>query len=115
MLESKIQADIVKYLQHRKVFCHSVPNEQSHGNAVRTGQLVAMGLRTGCADLVIWLGCGRIAYCEVKNEKGRQSEFQKKFQELCEQSGYPYRVVRSVDDVKAYLEDLGLEDCDDVT
>lgn len=103
MLEAKIQVEICRYLQKEGFFFHSVPNEQSHGNPVRTGQLISMGLRPGCADLVVWLGDGKIAYLEVKNEKGVQSDNQRRFQERCIASGYPYCVVRSVEDVKEFL------------
>lgn len=106
MLEGKIQADIVKYLFGLGFFCHSVPNEQAHGNAVRTGQMISMGLYPGVADLVVWLGSGKVAYLEVKNEKGHQSLSQIKFQERCERNGYLYKVVRSVEDVRKFLKSV---------
>ena len=106
MLESRIQADIVKALREAGYFCHSVPNEQAHGNAVHTGQMVAMGLYPGVADLVVWLGSGRVAYLEVKNEKGKQSERQIAFASRCSDAGYPYRVVRSAAEALAFLEEL---------
>lgn len=106
MLESKIQADIVKALRDAGFFCHSVPNEQAHGNPVYTGQLIAMGMYPGTADLVVWLGYGRIAYLEVKNEKGRQSERQVMFELRCKDTGYPYKVVRSADEALAFVRSL---------
>lgn len=106
MLESRIQADIVKALREAGYFCHSVPNEQAHGNAVHTGQMVAMGLYPGVADLVVWLGYGKVAYLEVKNEKGKQSERQIAFGRRCLDAGYPYVVVRSAAEALAFLEEL---------
>jgi len=106
MLESRIQADIVKALRQAGYFCHSVPNEQAHGNAVHTGQMVAMGLYPGVADLVVWLGNGRVAYLEVKNESGRQSFRQERFQEMCSSHGFPYAVVRSADEALAFVRGL---------
>lgn len=106
MLESRIQADIVKALFKAGYFCHSVPNEQSHGNAVRTGQLISMGLRPGVADLVVWVGNGRVAYLEVKNEKGKQSDRQLAFEKLCQSHGYPYKVVRSAEEAVEFVNGL---------
>lgn len=106
MLESRIQADIVKALRGAGFFCHSVPNEQAHGNAVHTGQMVAMGLYPGTADLVVWLGSGRIAYLEVKNEKGKQSDRQIIFGQRCLNAGYPYKVVRSADEALEFVRSL---------
>lgn len=48
-----------------------------------------------------------VGYLEVKTQKGRQSDRQVHFQEMCEKRGIPYAVVRSVDDVKAYMEKEG--------
>ena len=106
MLESRIQADIVKHLHERGLFCHSIPNEQGHGNAIRTGQLISMGMWPGVADLVIWISPGKIAYLEIKNEKGRQSDRQIQFQQRCLDNGFPYAVVRSVEDVDRFLGEL---------
>lgn len=106
MLESRIQADIVKHLHFQGYFCHSIPNEQGHGNAIRTGQLISMGMWPGVADLVVWIAPGKVAYLEVKNEKGRQSDTQIKFEERCRLFGFPYAVVKSVEEVDAFLEGL---------
>ena len=111
MLEARIQSDIVLYLQDKKIFCHSVPNEAAGNNAVRTMQLIAMGLRPGAADLLVWwpLADGvRLGYVEVKNEKGTQSASQRKFQARCELSRIPYVVLRSVDELKQYMESIGV-------
>lgn len=105
--ESVIQHDIVMFLQGEGVFCHSVPNEGAgNGGAVRTMQLVAMGLRPGVADLVVWWPFQdmiRVGYVEVKTKRGKQSERQKHFEERCAQADIPYLVVRSVEDVRQWL------------
>lgn len=110
-MEDRIQAEIVKYLQGKEIFTHSVPNEGAgRANAVRTAQLVTMGLFSGVGDLVVWwntAGGVRIGYLEVKTATGRQSDRQKHFQDLCESHGIPYRVVRSVEDVREYMEKEG--------
>jgi len=106
MLEAAIQQEIVKALRSAGFFAHSVPNEQSNGNPVRTGQLISMGLFPGVADMVVWLDFGRIAYLEVKNEKGKQSDRQIAFQELCERHGYPYKVVRSAEEAVSFIKEV---------
>ena len=105
-LEARIQADVVRYLQTEKVFCHSVPNEAGGRSAVMQVQLISMGMRPGCADLVVWwptpIGI-RIGYLELKNEKGKQSEAQVKFETRCREAHVSYDVVRSVEEVQELL------------
>lgn len=106
MLEARIQAEIVKYLSELRrkgeIEFFSVPNEAA-GNAVRQGQMIAMGLRPGVSDLVVLFSGGKAMFLEVKNEKGVQSERQKQFQETVQRLGFQYFIVRSLDDVKRIL------------
>ena len=106
-MEDRIQAEIVRYLRSRGIFCHSCPNEGAgRGGAIRTAQLVTMGLFPGVGDLVVWwntAGGVRIGYLEVKTATGRQSDRQRHFQDMCENHGIPYAVVRSVEDVREYM------------
>ena len=112
-MEDRIQAEIVKYLRSMKVFAHSVPNEGAgRGGAIRTMQLKTMGLYPGAGDLIVWwhrpdLPGATVGYLEVKTQTGKQSERQIHFQEKCEAEGIPYHVVRSVEDVKRYMSDMG--------
>lgn len=98
--EAKIQAEVVQYLQSQKIFCHSVPNEAAGTQMIRQMQLIAMGLRKGVADLVVWWPDGRIGYLEMKDRKGRQSDVQKVFEKRCNDYGVRYDLARSVEDVK---------------
>lgn len=108
MLEDRIQADIVKYLRSRGTFCHSVPNEGAGRNgAIRTAQLITMGLFPGVGDLIVWWKKDNtivVGYLEVKTATGRQSDRQKHFQELCMKADIPYHLVRSVEDVTYYMQ-----------
>ena len=110
-MEDRIQATIVKYLRSVGTFCHSIPNEGAgRNNAIRTAQLVTMGLFSGVGDLLVWWNTSDsvcLGYLEVKTATGRQSERQKHFQDLCEQNGIPYEVVRSVEDVQNYMDLMG--------
>lgn len=107
-MEAHIQADIVKYLRHEGVFVHSVPNEGAgRDGAIRTAQLITTGLYPGVGDLIVWWtrnGQTVVGYLEVKTATGRQSDRQKHFEELCLRNDVPYHVVRSVDDVKVYMQ-----------
>ena len=111
MSEANIQSDIVKFLRHGGTMCHSVPNEGAGENgAIRTARLITTGLFPGVGDLVVWWrrnGQTVIGYLEVKTATGRQSDRQRHFQDLCESHGIPYRVVRSVEDVREYMEKEG--------
>lgn len=111
MSEANIQSDIVKFLRHGGTMCHSVPNEGAGENgAIRTARLITTGLFPGVGDLVVWwntAGGVRIGYLEVKTATGRQSDRQRHFQDLCESHGIPYHVVRSVEDVREYMEKEG--------
>lgn len=106
LTEAQIQAQIVKRLQSIGCFCHSVPNEAAGRDRIRMGQLVAMGLRAGVADLVAWIGDGRVAYLEVKTPKGRPSEVQQTFARRCVSDGYAYRIVRSADEAERAVREL---------
>ena len=101
MREDQIQIATVKYLEKMNIFCHSVPNELGGKNAMlRTKHFVAMGLKHGVADLVIWWPDGKIGYVEMKSERGKQTDLQRKFQKRCEKYGVRYDVCHSLDEVK---------------
>lgn len=102
MLENKIQAECFALLNRHGIFAHSVPNEGGGRSAVMQGQLVAMGLRKGVADMVVWWSSG-IGYVEFKTSKGKQSEAQKTFERLCHERGISYDIVRSVDDMEKLI------------
>lgn len=107
--ESKIQAQIVKYLQEEGIFAHSVPNEAAANNQLRQMTLITMGLRSGVADMVVWWPSRdgtRIGYVEVKRESGKLSDSQRRFQARCDENHIEYIVVRSVEQVKALVEQL---------
>ena len=108
MSEAHIQAEIIKFLRGNNIMCHSVPNEGAgEKGAIRTAQLITTGLFPGVGDLVVWWtrnGQTVVGYLEVKTATGRQSDRQKHFEELCLRHNVPYHIVRSLDDVKQYME-----------
>lgn len=127
MLESRIQAEIVAYLQAEKIFRHSVPNEAAGNNAIRVMQMISMGLFSGVGDLTVWWPLTpffrtypidpetgeftypvEVGYVEVKQPGKKQSKKQIRFQRRCERHRVPYLVVYSVEDVRNELVRRGL-------
>lgn len=105
--EAKIQRDIVKKLRSLGYVPIHIPNEQKYGNPVSTGQLITLGMIPGAPDLLVPLGDNRTVFMEVKAPDGRQSQQQKNFEKMwCEKYGYPYRIVRSVEDALNFLEEV---------
>jgi len=105
--ESKIQAEIVKYLAHVGIFCHLVGNDAAGSNARQQGTLITLGLKPGVSDLIVWIPLSRevpcyrvrIVYLELKTPAGKQSPSQVKFEARCNAHGVDYRLARSLDDV----------------
>jgi len=105
MKESDLQKAIVEYLDLMGVFYFAVNNEMAGGGKsakIRMQHFKAMGLRAGASDLVLVLR-EKVVFMEVKTEKGRQSESQKRFQMVVEELGHRYEIVRSVYDVERVL------------
>jgi hypothetical protein len=111
-IESKMQINCVRwfrlqYPQYAKLL-FSVPN----GGARRLAEakiLKAEGATPGVADLILLASNGTYnSLClELKTEKGRQSDSQKEWQQVAEQNGNKYVIVRSIyefiSEVKKYL------------
>lgn len=103
--EDNIQIAIVNYLEIRKHFYFSIPNEaigagKNKQQAVARGhKLKLMGRRAGAADLFVAWNFGGYAFLEVKAKKGIQSSSQKQFEKDITELGIPYFIVRSIEDV----------------
>ena len=108
--EAQIQAEIVRWfhnnycLRHNNPRCaiFSVPNELAATNKIATIQAKVTGLMAGVSDLIVVMP-DEVIFCEVKNEKGRQSERQKEFESIVTDMGYRYILVRSLDDFRAAI------------
>lgn len=105
--ESKIQIEIVNVLQLSGVYFFAVPNERKQ--SPRSGaRMKSMGVRSGVADIIVMGENGKGFCLEVKSATGRQSETQKAFQARCVLLGWPYALVRSVEDVRRVGQLWGL-------
>lgn len=67
-----------------------------------TYHLQGVGCRKGFPDLTAMRN-GDTVYIEVKTETGRQSDYQKEFEEVCKSHGCRYILARSVKDVADLL------------
>ena len=103
--ENKTQQEIVMW--YRNTYClkhhttrniiFSVPNDSK--NAVEQMRKVATGLFAGVSDLIM-IHFGQVMFIEVKTETGRQSDKQKEFQQIVENQGFKYYLVRSLKEFK---------------
>lgn len=103
MRESAILTAICQYLQYREnagdlVF---IRNNSFAGHIVRgngsTGYV--RNNKPGASDLIIFAK-GKTIFAEVKNEKGKMSDYQKEFEQKVKALGHEYHIVRSVDEVE---------------
>ena len=101
--EAVIQAEVVQLLQKSGIFCHSVPNEGAGTDMIRMTRLIALGLRKGVADLVVWWPDG-IGYLEMKKPGGTQSQEQKIFEMKCREYGVAYDLAHSIEEVESLIE-----------
>ncbi len=108
--EAKIQSDIVRSYNNKYCLAHytnrclimSIPNGGER--SVVTGILsVSTGEYKGASDLLV-IHFGKIFFIEVKSLTGVQSKNQKLFQQHIEQCGFPYHIVRSVEEFNSVLD-----------
>lgn len=60
----------------------------------------------GSPDLIIFLREGRCVHCELKSDRGTQSEEQKTYESMVKAIGHDYRIVRSPDDFISLINEL---------
>lgn len=114
-LESDIQIACVNWfnseLSKLSGLLFSVPNGGQR-NAITAKMMKREGVVAGVSDLILFVPSkGYHALCiEMKTDKGKQSDKQKKWQKMVEKQGYKYIVCRSVDEfakeITEYLKAL---------
>lgn len=119
MQERLIQKGIVNYLQLQEniwklyffrswAWAVRVSGSNGRDRMFKTG-------KAGCPDVtvckpvvvtpeMVWQVMWQFTGLEVKNEKGRQSESQKKAQERIEKAWGEYHIVRSLEEVISLIE-----------
>lgn len=83
-----------------RLLMFSVPNEGK--NAIEQSRKKQIGMLSGVSDTIIIFE-NRVVFCEFKDDKGKQSDRQKDFQERVEKLGHEYWIVRSLDEFKQLL------------
>ena len=120
--EIDVQIAICEYLravQHKMRFVFfSVQNEslsagKTRGNFSgadfgRLAKSKKAGLLPGVSDLVL-VHKGRFYALEVKNQKGKLSDYQREFRDSVLLAGGEYAVVRSLDDVIVAMKTWGIK------
>lgn len=108
-IESDIQKECVRLFRlfYPGFLVFSVPNGGSR-NAREAAILSAEGVLPGVSDLIV-VARGRVLFVEMKSPRGRQSRYQKEFQDRIEALGHEYRICHSVhefmDTVNMWLKD----------
>lgn len=102
--EDYIQMDICdhldKFLTPNSIYFH-IPNGSLRPSVIVN--LKRMGLKNGIPDLCI-INAGLAYFIEVKTDKGRLSENQKKVVDLLRKAGTPVEVCTSVSEVATVLK-----------
>lgn len=108
LTETQIQADIIKYLEHRK-FCFFRMNTKGEVRRGKDGELfMTKNKNKGFADIFM-LHKGHAIFLEVKTDVGKMSKDQQDFANTVITNGCSYFVVRSKNDVKLSLESIGVK------
>lgn len=109
--ESALQVQCADYLDRALTgewrWWHT-PNGEKRD--ARTGaRLRAMGVKPGVPDIIV-AGPRRegVIFFELKSKSGRMEAEQKTFERWAGESGWPYFICRSVDEVERHLDRLGV-------
>jgi len=111
MTEHDLQKSIVNYVRliERDVMIFAIPNGGQRHVAVAR-KLKAEGVVAGVPDLCL-IYKGIVAFVEVKTEKGRMSESQLAFAELCILNDIPHYVCRSVESMQRIIKEIKEASC----
>ncbi len=115
--EDDIQRAIMRFLESvtdpDRVIAFHIPNGGARSKT-EAAIMKGLGVLAGAADISIsWWNSHYNqrpfhGFLEVKTETGRPSPAQIEFRRRCDVLEIPYRIVRSVDDVAAFLDDEGI-------
>lgn len=104
MKESEVLRQITDYLTAKRVLWFRMNSGAMFGSHKEKKWAVRFGM-PGMADILSFVstrnGFQMPVWIEVKNDKGKMSQYQIFFKELVESRGHFYVLARSVDDVMA--------------
>ena len=104
MNESNIQKGILQYLGLKRIYAVRVNSGATVINTPTGNRYIKMA-QAGTADILICYN-GLFIACEVKTEKGRQSDHQKFAEKQVNESGGIYFIARSIEDVREMLAEV---------
>ena len=64
-----------------------------------------MGSHRGSPDRIMHYQ-GKAHYLEIKTPAGKMSDYQLAFQEQCKEDGIPYLIIRTIEELIDYVEQL---------
>lgn len=107
--EGKIQQNIYVWFHNtyphlRGLLCYNLNNSK---NKIDGALNKSKGLQAGRADMVLYYN-SKAYMIELKTAKGTQSEDQIKWQKQIESNGFEYHIIRSLDEFKAFINNLDL-------
>lgn len=112
--ESAIQHQVRSFLAALGIDAVHVPNGSvlagdKIARAKQSNALKRAGVMPGFPDLILFdRRARRVAFFEMKSAKGRLEKSQERFaKEYAPSWGWPYAVIRSVDEAKAALNEWG--------
>lgn len=91
-----------EYQRHGKGLIFAIPNGGSR-NIIEAKKLKSTGMMAGVSDLII-LHNGKTLFCELKIEKGIQSEKQKEFETKVSNLGFEYKIIRSLQEFELWIQ-----------
>lgn len=91
-----------QYQRYGKGLIFSIPNGGSR-NVIEAKKLKATGMMAGVSDLII-LHNGKTLFCELKIEKGIQSEKQIEFESIVTNLGFEYKIIRSLKEFESWIQ-----------
>lgn len=101
--ESQIQGQCVSWFRYHfpQYILFAVCNEATYK---RSSYFSSIGMLNGVSDTVIVLP-NKVLFVEFKAEKGKQRPEQKIFEEKVTALGFPYSIVRSLEEFKQVIYD----------
>ena len=106
--EYELQCQFCQLLDYHNIFYFAVPNQEVRGGTelqriIAYKRLKKSGNKKGASDLVIVLK-NKVVFCEMKTEKGKQSEEQKDFEKKVKELGHEYIVLHNIDDCLNFIK-----------
>ena len=112
--EEALQLSCVEYVRARsleqkgRMAMFHVANEKGGRSYAEMAVRKALGVRAGVADLIVMCGDGSTGAIELKAPGNYPTKAQRQFHADCQRFGWPYFVVRSLEQFEDALIALGV-------